>query len=150
MQLLVTDESKRLARWLRLIGYDTTIMSAEPLSQLYETAVNEGRWIITRNRHIKPGRYIKAVLLQHHLLIAQLKQLKKECQLSFHKAQLLTRCDQCNVPLSSIDKSKVKNKVPPYVYGTQDVFYTCASCQRIYWAATHAQRVHNVLDEVNR
>jgi uncharacterized protein with PIN domain len=51
--------------------------------------------------------------------------------------RILTRCLRCNEPLSGIDKSAVRERVPPYVYETQHDFKTCGRCGRIYWRGTH-------------
>jgi hypothetical protein len=63
-------------------------------------------------------------------------------------AQILTRCILCNAPLTKIDKEYIKNKVPAYVYETQNTFETCPSCKRIYWEATHKERMVEQLEEI--
>ena len=137
VKLLVTDECRRLARWLRLMGYDTALMPARPLPQLYRTAVNEHRVVITRNQCVRPGRLMRVVQLAETALDAQLRQLVQDAGLSPSNPQRFTRCDRCNVPVDTVEKSQVKDRVPPYVYHTQQQFTRCPACGRIYWAATH-------------
>jgi hypothetical protein len=43
--------------------------------------------------------------------------------------------------LEPIAKEKVEDKVPPYVFATQEKFSICGTCRRIYWPATHHQRM---------
>lgn len=141
MKLLVTEESGRLARWLRLMGYDTA-QAAEgaSLSELYRTAYNEQRIVLTRNSRVKESRLFRVVHLRSSRLEEQLSQLIHELPLAISEEQCFTRCDRCNVPVEPIERALVHDRVPPYVYETQTVFHTCPSCRRIYWAATHWHR----------
>jgi uncharacterized protein with PIN domain len=52
-----------------------------------------------------------------------------------------TRCVECNRPLEAIERAVVRERVPPYVFDTQQRFWTCASCRRVYWPATHHARM---------
>jgi uncharacterized protein with PIN domain len=140
LKLLVTDECGRLARWLRLMGYDTAAASAQPLSALYRKAYSESRIVVTRNRRVKAGCLFRVVYLENHLLAHQLQQLMRELRLAIDTAKTFSRCDRCNVALEPIEKALVTDKVPPYVLQTQETFHVCPSCHRIYWAATHWQR----------
>jgi uncharacterized protein with PIN domain len=140
MLLLVTDESQRLARWLRLMGHDAALMAARPLAALYQRAYREGRVVVTRNRWVRPGGLCRVVTLQSERLEDQLRQLLGELPLTIDARRLFTRCDRCNVPADPIEKSQAQSRVPPYVFQTQEAFHACPSCGRIYWAATHYQR----------
>ena len=140
MRFLATDESKRLARWLRLAGTDVECMPAQPLSALYQRAHNEARIILSRNGRVKTGGLVRVVQLRSHQLEAQLTQVIRETGLAIDDAALFTRCDRCNVELEALEKPNVKDRVPPYVYQTQEEFHACPSCKRIYWAATHWER----------
>ena len=148
MRFLVTDESKRLARWLRLAGADVELMPAHPLSALYLRAHNEGRVVLTRNGRIKTGGLVRVVQIRSHRLEEQLRQIIQDAGLVVDEAALFTRCDRCNVELAEIEKSAVSDRVPPYVYQTQQEFYTCPACARIYWAATHYDRAVKFFERV--
>jgi uncharacterized protein with PIN domain len=142
-KFLVTEESGRLARWLRLMGYDTTVQAADPLSSLYRLAYNERRIVVTRNRRVGASCLFRVVQFTSSVLAEQLRQLKQELSLS--EAEAFSRCDACNAVLQPVDKSQVKARVPPYVFETQTRFTRCPSCQRIYWAATHYARASKFL-----
>jgi uncharacterized protein with PIN domain len=150
MKLLVTDECVRVARWLRLMGYDAALAPARPLARLYRQAYNERRAIVTRNRHVGGGALIRVVQLGHTLLEEQLKQLMRELNLTVDADRAFSRCDRCNVELAPIEKAAVHSRVPPYVHQTQDAFRTCPSCHRIYWAATHWQRACRFFDRLRK
>lgn len=141
MKFLVTEESARLARWLRLMGYDTALMPARPLSALYRAAYEASRTIITRNQRVRPSRLFRVVQLQKGTLDAQLRQLMREVPLAVEATRVLSRCDCCNALVEPVEKSRVKAHVPPYVFQTQSTFHRCPACRRIYWSATHEHRI---------
>ena len=147
-KFLVTEECGRLARWLRLCGYDTSLAPARPLETLYRMAYNESRIIVTRNRRVRPSSVFRVVQLSSQDLEAQLSQLMQEIHAPIASAKAFSRCDQCNVPVERIEKSLVKERVPPYVFQTQQQFHTCPSCYRIYWPATHWQRARSFLEQI--
>ena len=148
MKLLVTDESARLARWLRLMGYDTAEMSAQSLSELYRRAYNEQRVVVTRNARVRESGLFRVVHLTDQALELQLRQLIQELGLRADEAQTFQRCDRCNVKVAPVDKADVKDHVPPYVFQTQQTFHRCPSCHRIYWAATHWERACRFFDRL--
>ncbi len=150
VRFLVTEECGRLARWLRLMGYDTAIGPTKSLTELYRWAYNEGRIVVTRNRKVGASCLFRVIQLTSTERDAQLRQITQELRLPVHEAQFFSRCDVCNVPVQPIAKTQVKDRVPPYVYTHQEAFHACPSCQRIYWAATHWQRACAVFEKLKR
>jgi uncharacterized protein with PIN domain len=43
--------------------------------------------------------------------------------------------------LAEIGKNNVRDRVPPYVYATQELFHDCPSCGRLYWKGTHRDKM---------
>lgn len=148
MRLLVTEECGRLARWLRLMGCDAALAGTGVPAELYRRSCNEQRVIVTRNRRVIGGRLVRVVTLESARLEEQLAQLARELGLAFDDTRAFTRCDRCNVELEDAPKAAVEGRVPPYVWQTQEEFCRCPSCGRIYWAATHAQRIRKVLERI--
>lgn len=148
MKFLVTDECARLARWLRLMGHDTALLPAHPLSALYRAAYAESRTIITRTQRVRPSRLFRVVQLRPGTLAAHLRQLVREIPLRVDAASLLSRCDRCNALVEPIDTSLARAQVPPYVFQTQSAFHRCPACGRIYWAATHEQRIRAFINQM--
>ena len=149
-KFLVTDESARLARWIRLMGFDAALMPAQPLAALYRRAVNEQRVVVTRNGRVKPGTLVRAIVLARQDLAEQLRQLVRELRLPIEEAWMFSRCDRCNCEVEPVEKAQVKDRVPPYVFQTQERFHRCPSCGRIYWAATHWQRAQRFFAQVRK
>ena len=79
----------------------------------------------------------------------QLKQVIEECGLDPLK-DAFSRCAECNGALEAVAKSTVEAKVPPYVYETQEKFSFCPKCRRVYWPATHQERMLAELRSLRR
>ena len=132
------------------MGYDAVLMPARPLSALYRRAVNERRVVVTRNARVRPGALIRVVMLGSHELAEQLGQVARELRLPLDESRAFSRCDRCNVEVEPVEKSAVKDQVPPYVFQTQERFHRCPSCRHIYWAATHWQRAQRFFAQVRQ
>ena len=148
VRFIVTGESARLARCLRLAGYDAADMPARPLAQLYRRAFNESRVVVTRNRNVRPSQLFRIVQLRDRVLEAQLAQLLGELGLAIDEDNAFSRCDRCNVRVEPVEKTAVREHVPPYVFKTQERFHRCPGCGRIYWAATHWQRACALFERI--
>ncbi len=125
----------RLARWLRLYGYDT-LYGIEDDDEIVRIALREDRIILTRDsalteRAKKLG--VKAFLLSSNSLEGQVEELKR---LGVEFGELFpanAHCPKCNGPLRRASKEEVRGKVPPKVYERYDEFYVCERCGQIYW-----------------
>lgn len=137
----------RLAKWLRILGYDTAYLpQLSPLGLIRE-ARRQGRMILTRNTRLLRSKDVPPlVFVQSDHFREQLRQVVDECHLDPSQA-LFTRCAECNQLLEEIQKETVRDRVPEYVWQTQDEFRRCPACQRIYWGATHKD---HVLEELRR
>jgi len=139
----------RLAVWLRLIGYDATCMPHLTPQALIRHARRDGRTIVTRNRRLLRREHNPPPMLfiESDYFRDQLRQVVT----TFHLdplAHLFTRCSRCNEPIVSISKERVSGQVPEYVFATQDRFVRCPRCQRIFWPATHSERVRDELRRI--
>ena len=126
----------RLAKWLRILGQDVTYGPHLSGYGLIRAARREGRIILTRDRTIRKMNPPEYLTIESDRFREQLKQVVREYRLDPLK-DLFTRCVECNSPFESVAKEAVREKVPPYVFSTQERFSFCRSCQRIYWPATH-------------
>jgi len=131
----------KLARWLRLLGYDTVYLpQLSPVGVMRE-ARRQGRIILTRDSRIVRQKDAPPLLfITADRFREQLRQVVGELRLDPVK-QLLTRCSECNERLQVVTKNEVRDRVPEYVWQTQEEFRRCPACQRIYWSATHKERV---------
>ena len=102
----------------------------------------ENRIILTRDTQIKKRRVavngeLKVILIESDQLKEQLKQLIHTLKLSKEDFQPFTICLECNAPLAESSEEEVKDRVPPFVFKTQQHYVECPVCHRVYWKGTH-------------
>ncbi len=135
MKLLLDGMLGRLAKWLRLLGYDTAYFPDLDDHELVRLARAKGRVLLTRDRELAHRRGLNSLLVESDDLEEQLRQVISELHLETDRP--FSRCPVCNTPLQEIEKPLVKSRVPPYVFRTKDHFRLCPKCDRIYWRGTH-------------
>jgi uncharacterized protein with PIN domain len=137
----------KLARWLRLLGYDTIYWPQLSPDGVLREARRQQRTILTRDTRIPRRKDAPSfVFIESDRFREQLRQVVTELQLD-PTARLCTRCSECNTPLQPIAKTELRDRVPEYVWQTQQEFVMCPECQRVYWGATHKD---HVLEELRR
>jgi uncharacterized protein with PIN domain len=138
----------RLVTWLRLLGYDTVYARHSEAPELIRRARADGRILLTRNTHLARRRALPPhVLVTSDDFRAQLRQVLDLC-VGDAPLDLLSRCVRCNARLAPIDRAAVCAQVPEYVGRTQSSFARCPQCARIYWPATHVERMRGELQRL--
>ncbi len=137
-RFIADDMIGKLARFLRMLGYDTAYYKDISDTKLIEIALNENRIILTRDTQL-----VERVMVKEYILIRsdnaefQLKQVLNLRGLVPDPSLFLTRCLNCNRPLEDISKVAVEGRVWPYVFKNHDRFKICPKCERIYWEGDH-------------
>jgi uncharacterized protein with PIN domain len=149
---IVDSNAGKLARWLRMMGYDALFFNDIEDGRLVDMAMKEGRVVVTRDTQIAKRRVatngsLRVILTRDDDPRRQLLQVMKELSLDCRQTQF-TRCLECNRRLKPRSKEEVKDLVPPYVFSTQAQYMQCPSCNRVYWQGTHWQRMKNDLEEI--
>ena len=156
MKFIADSMLGRLARWLRLLGYDTLYYPHIEDSLLLRTAREEDRILLTRDT-----RLVKVRGLGKYLLLSEndtFEQLKKVIEIFGIKPSgkcdeaiampPANRCTLCNSVLESVPKEQVKDRVPEYVYLTTESFKKCQRCDKFYWKGTHQDRFRKKLTDI--
>lgn len=133
----------KVAKWLRILGYDAVLTRLAAPSQLLRWT-DQGRLIVTRSRRWQPAE--RVIVLTADRLEAQMRQLIAHLDLTFDRSRVLTRCPRCNTPLQPISRPEVETRVPDAVLAAGYLFRHCPDCGRIYWPGTHPQRILNRLN----
>jgi len=133
----------RLARWLRILGYDTGFDSGADDWALLRRARAENRLLLTRDRQLAARRGVSALLIESEELAAQVRQVVTAVGPSPEGA--FTRCPVCNGRLTPLSREEARERVPPHVHCTQQVFRLCTECDRVYWRGTHWEQMRDIL-----
>jgi hypothetical protein len=139
----------RLAKWMRIAGYDVEYSPQIEDAEIAERGLREERVILTRDRLLIRRKTVR----NNHFFVRgdrhreQLRQVVRHYPVDIRK-QMLTRCLRCNTLLVPVPRSSLRQKIPHYVFATQETFETCPSCRRIYWGATHRESMVRELSRV--
>jgi uncharacterized protein with PIN domain len=148
-RLFLADKTVgRLARWLRLLGFDCAMQPDNDILRLLVRCRAEGRVLLTKNTALAAAAAPdECLLIAFDRIRQQLKQVMKYYNLTIDKENILTICSVCNERLDDVAPAEVRGIAPPFVFATQTVFRRCPRCRRIYWAGTHKTRMLAWLDE---
>jgi uncharacterized protein with PIN domain len=152
LKFIVDHNAGKLVKWLRMLGYDTIFFAGSDDAEMVSCALAENRIIVTRDtgivkrRLITSGR-VSAVLLTSEIAGEQMKQVMRSLDIGDYSS-VFTRCLECNGLLEERAREEVRERIPPYVYKTQDKYMECPSCRRIYWKGTHWQAMMNRIKQV--
>ncbi len=150
-RFIVDINAGKLAKWLRIIGYDALLFTNEDDGKMIKIAVNENRIILTRDSQIMKRRLItsgklKAIFIQGDEVKTQLQQIASALNLDYH-LRPFTVCLECNQILIARRREEIGNQVPPYVLKTQSHYMECPSCHRLFWRGTHWQAMSQELEK---
>lgn len=140
-----------LARWLRMLGYDTKYSRDYEDWQLLRIAEKESRILITRDRGLywrARRRGLNTVLVEGDDIAKRLYAVAIRYPIRLYVDFGLTRCSICNTPLVKVDKEEVKDKVPKPVYEKYHDFCICPRCGKVYWRGRHWIKIEEILAQV--
>ncbi len=135
----------KLAKLLRLLGFDTLYFTHIEDEDLLKISEIEGRWILTKDRALCK-RAKRCLLIRAKDPKEQLKEVLEALHLS--QCNPFTRCLVDNALLKSVPKEEVLAKIPPKVAQWCEEFQRCPECGRIYWKGSHYDRMKRFIDEV--
>jgi uncharacterized protein with PIN domain len=134
-----------LAKWLRMMGYDTIYDKKMDDKAISATARAESRFVLTRDKELakEPG----ALLLEDDQLDGQLAAVKAKFGLSFDEAAI--RCTSCNGELVELPKEEARAAVPEGAFTANDRFWKCSGCGKVYWRGSHWRGIMDRMKKLN-
>ncbi len=146
MKLLADHMLGSLARWLRLMGYDTAYPEPGPDRDLIDRARKEGRILLTRDKELA-ARVPGAVQVRSDELEVQIREVAGV--LGLRLVDPLSRCSLCNEVLVPAPPEDVKALVPEAVRSRHHEFWQCPSCKRVYWQGSHWDKMVERLNHLD-
>jgi uncharacterized protein len=134
-----------LARFLRMLGFDTEHRNALDDGEIRRLASDDDRIVLTRDREllkcreIRRGCYVRALKAE-----AQLQEVATRYRLA-RLARPFTLCLHCNLGLEAVSRDAVAHRVPEKVWLLQEWFTHCRGCDRVYWPGSHYERMRERL-----
>lgn len=135
-----------LARFLRMLGFDTLYANTITDREILELAARERRIVLTRDRELLKCREVMRGCFVHAKKPeAQLREVAGRYGLERHMRPF-TLCLHCNLPLEAIERNAVRERVPGRIAERYAQFAHCRGCERIYWEGSHWARMREMLD----
>ncbi len=137
MKFIADEMVGKLARWMRLAGYDTIYRNPISDEELLAMAQRENRLILTRDRKLRPKSGSQQIfVVSSENPLEQFVTVARQFCLDV-ESNAFRRCLECNGELVQVHKEECADMIPPYVYKTQTQFSRCSCCNRLYWPGTH-------------
>lgn len=128
----------RLARLLRLMGFDTLWRRDWTEPAIVRQVVNEGRLALSRSRSLLCRRELRrSLLVVDDRSDTQAAQVLRAYGL-VDRVRLWGRCTRCNGPIRQVAKADVADRIPPKTARWLDEYFLCTDCDQLYWRGTHA------------
>jgi uncharacterized protein len=128
----------RLAKWLKILGFDVLYLSKAEDRDLVGIARREGRVLLTRDTGLieRTAKRPNRLFVRSDDWEDQIIQVLDEFGL-WGEVRPNTRCIACNLPLKSLSRERARNLVTPYVGENAASFAVCPGCNRVFWQGTH-------------
>jgi uncharacterized protein with PIN domain len=136
----------RLARYLRLLGFDTLYRNDYSDDGIALISSQQGRILLTRDRRllhrsiVTRGYYVRATDP-----LRQIEEILQRFDL-YNDIQPLTRCIRCNGLLTEVDKEVVIDRLQPKTRRYYNRFRICRDCDQVYWKGSHFNKMLGLID----
>ncbi len=140
----------RLARTLRLLGFDCIWRNDITDDELAAISVAEQRTLLTRDRGIlKRAKVVYGYLVRETDCRRQTTEVLRRFDL-FRAISPFGRCLECNGMLEPVAKEGLAHRLPPRTQRDFNDFCRCPQCDRIYWKGSHYDRLAALVEDVRR
>ena len=127
----------KLAKWLKILGFDTLYFNSIDDDELLHLAKKEKRILLTKdNGMIRRSGPVRTLYIRSEDWPLQVDQVLEELELK-DKCCPYSRCITCNIELRDLPRDRARNLVTPYIFEHGEAFALCPECGRVYWKGTH-------------
>ena len=151
IKFIADNNVGKLARLLRMLGYDSLFFTSKDDNEMIALALKEDRVILTKDTQIAKRRLatsgkLKVILIKQEVPNAQILEVART--LNLNRLKPFSLCLECNQQLVPRKKEEVRDLVPIRVLNTHNQYTECPSCHRIYWEGTHWQAMAKKLQDL--
>jgi len=153
LKFLVDSMLGKLARWLRMLGHDTTYNIKLDDSALLELARKESRTLLTRDLELHQRAIAKGIdsyFINGKTESEHLAEVSKQYDLTLEINMDRSHCPTCNTPLKESPKEKLADEVEKNTFIYYNEFWKCLNCGQIYWQGAHWKQISNTLKQAQQ
>ena len=138
----------KLARYLRVLGFDTLYKNIFSNDDLVKISLDEKRTILTKDREIlKRNDITHGYWIRNNYLEEQVKEIVKRFDLK-NQIKEFTRCIICNNLLIKVEKEDIIDFLPPKVQDWHNKFLFCPLCKKPYWKGSHYEKMKAFIEKI--
>jgi uncharacterized protein len=138
----------KLARYLRMLGFDTAYQNDNDDQTIIRISLNENRIILTRDRGIlKVKTVLHAYYIRNHKPKDQLIEVMSHFDL-YQAIDPFNRCIKCNGKLESIEKERIIEQLEPLTKKYFNKFFRCTGCKTVFWEGSHFDHMNSFINTV--
>jgi len=141
----------KLARWLRILGFDASYLKDAEDEDLLKAAKEEARVLVTRDvelyrKALKLG--LSVILISGASVVDGLSEFLKVVEAEPIVNIERSRCPNCNGALTKTGREDVAGRVPPRTYSVYREYWVCGGCGKVYWLGSHWRNITKILNDV--
>ena len=129
----------KLARLLRLLGFDTFYENNVTINDLLRLSTDQDRIILSRNKLFSKKSNKSFLVIDENPSI-QLNQLYDHFHLK-DQIDPFSRCIVCNGTLEAVTKENISVLLEKNTSQYFNEFWQCKHCKRIYWKGSHYENM---------
>ena len=135
----------KLARRLRLLGFDTLFSNAYTDPEIAAISQAQHRIVLTRDRRLLHAKTIThGYWVRSDIPAQQLEEVVRRFDLA-GAARPFSRCATCNGLIEPVAKRDVLPLLEPGTRRHYEKFYRCRACGKVYWEGPHITRLRQLL-----
>ncbi len=147
MRFLCDCHLGKLAKYLRILGFDTLYFPSISDDGIIKIAKDENRIVLTRDRelHRRLGE------LSYYVEPIKFKEQFDAIYNDLHLEDASTpfvRCLLCNEEVVEVEKEKILDRLEPKTKEFYDEFFICSKCGKIYWEGDHYKNMNKSIKEL--
>ena len=155
MGFLLDGMLGKLARWLRMLGYDAVYLNNSSDQELLSMAKRDSLVLLTSDEQLyrtASVRGIATVLVQGRTEPERLAGLAGRYKLRLEIDTANSRCPQCGFAIREVSKDEVKSSVPPTTFKVYITFWVCTNpkCAKVYWQGSHWKKIEQTLESARK
>lgn len=139
----------KLARFLRLPGFDTVYSNNLSKAELHAIAKIENRILLSKDSFFEKFRDINFLLIESFDPVEQLVEVVNHFHLK-DAFSPFTRCLDCNQKLRPVAIEQVAGRLLPNTRKYFSEFFECSGCKKIYWKGSHYERMTPLVEAIGK
>ena len=138
----------KLAKWLRILGFDAVFFSKIDDDDLLSLAKAEGRILLTRDTDLSgKGGKVQTFFVRSEVWRDQVLQVLDELDI-WNAARPYSRCLECNTDLKPLPKERARNLVSAFIFEQSEAFALCPDCGRVFWKGSHFENMNEKIIDI--